>query len=236
MIFSTKKNKVMKILKKCEKKFEITKLICRKGNRKTAEFNKTHKIFFLMKKGDDPTILGNIKYAMGVKWSNKKNCIIIGQNPSLAKQNSTSSNFIIFDDTNFTLMKILDKLGYGSYIMINTFPNIIPNGNKITSISSCKDNIDISNYIISKFKTKILACTITNNISLEYYNETISIIKKINILNYKGKNLYHFATRTVYRIVKHKHFQNISIKKIKKINTQSTNEANNTIKIKDVEV
>lgn len=151
-----------------------------------------YRVTYVMEAKDHPTVGGAKKYAMFIRWKREgKSLIVIGQNPSKAYNNSS----LALDQTNQNLVAILKKAGYSGYVMINTFPDINPAGGKITSISKNTKNIKISKFLLRFFRTKILACSISNNVDLNYCNK-ILIKKQFKALE-ASQPITHFSSRAL---------------------------------------
>lgn len=171
--------------------------------RKTKALRLDYRVDYIMAKGQDPYNLYDMKYAMLVNWANAgKYAIIIGQNPSNAQ--TIKSHAYNVDDTNWNIIKILEKNNYAGYIMLNTFPEIDPSGKAFAGAHVGKKeellNINISNYIIkhSRDLDTVLACTTTNSISTEYYNK---IITTHNVCKFSNPPITHFATQALGKLL-----------------------------------
>lgn len=191
---------------------------------------------YLMEKNHSPYTIGHDKYAMFIKWNGENNniAIIVGQNPA-ACQTINNSRFHP-DDTNWNIIKILKKMGYDGYIMINTFSCIDSNGRAIKSIPPQCRNISVAKDIledrqISNVKI-ILACSNSNNIAYNF----IQFLSKYQNRLYRVEGytkqqttipIFHFSTQSLNQ----KSFDFLGksrLSQIKNINTKNNNISNNT--------
>ena len=78
------------------------------------------------------------------------------------------------DKTNKNIIEVLNEQGYSGYIMINTYSKIDPKGSSLNDFANDEDNIKISRFLLNLFKTKIIACSVSNYINLNYFNKVLS--------------------------------------------------------------
>lgn len=189
--------------------------------RNTPQLKLNYTVDYVMEKNNKPYLINNIKYAMRVKWKNTGNyAIIIGQNPALSK--TSKGNTYNVDDTNWNIIKILHQNGYAGYIMLNTFPEIDPNGKAYTgrNISDFQQclNIKISKLIFKHLRNikVILACTTTNRISPQYYD---CIISKYQMHCVQQPKVTHFASRALSKLCIYKNIKISEVSPVFDLNT-----------------
>ena len=191
------------IIKKISKRYEGEVSIIRATTyRCTDACDLNYSVCYIMKIGDSPDQQNHLKYAMFVRWKKVgKLAVIIGQNPSKSKTLKTHPYNV--DDTNWNIVKFLKKHHYAGYVMLNTIPDIDPNGAGLSAQSIGKReediNIEISNFILKHMKIAktILACSITNDISHKYFENVIS---KKKVYKFSTPPITHFATQALSNI------------------------------------
>ena len=133
--------------------------------------NVNYTVTYLIDKNHSPYQIGHDKYAMFIKWREGDNiAVVIGQNPSVCK--TIGGCRFHPDETNWNIIKILKKMGYDGYIMVNTFSGIDPNGKQIKNIPKQNRNIAVVKKILNNKQISkapiILACTHSNCIALDF--------------------------------------------------------------------
>lgn len=169
-------------------------------------------VWYCMEKNANPNTNGNTKYAMKVLWDVfLPFIIVIGQNPSISKK-------FKIDPTNENLVKSLKAMGYGGYIMLNTFP-IICSKDAYPPKKNGK-NIRIARKVIlaNHNMDVLLACSFSNPISSPFYDQIISKnMSKMKVCYYAGNVISHFSQMVFNR----NHYTNHSFLSLKTITTWS---------------
>ncbi len=98
---------------------------------KSTLLNKPSAANSLLNSGDEFSKCKSYRYKLWHIWNEKPLAMCIGLNPSLATKNKT-------DPTITSLKKMLDKLGYGGFYMMNLFAWVSPNPKDLLS---CPDPI-----------------------------------------------------------------------------------------------
>lgn len=201
---------------------------------KRKEVNYT--VTYLMGSNHSPYVTGNDKYAMFIKWRDGDNiAVVVGQNPAVCK--TIRRCRFHPDDTNFNIIKILSKMDYDGYIMVNTFSCIDTNGKQIKSIPQQNRNIAVAKDILGNKQISkapiILACTNSNYIALDFiqflngYKERLYKIQGHVKKTSKTISIFHFSMQALNKR-SYDFTKNASIIRLKSIKTKAVNSSNNS--------
>lgn len=171
--------------------------------RKTKQLEQHYRVKYFMKKGSDPYKINDIKYKMEISFCKFRfeHAVVIGQNPSICK--TCKGYKYNVDDTNWNIIKVLKKLGFGGYTMLNMCPIIGPRGKSFSSYNKDPVNLKfVMREIKSAKKPIILAAGVSNWLPLDFCEQLEKYKDKFFVIKNDSKLVTHFSTMSLGGIKK----------------------------------